>query len=380
MIKDIRKKTKILDWSNDPDVQKELSSYEKYIEESKKQIYKKILWNSIGCMKIKQPIDRCCKKINLSKFPNFNTETIGQLLGRKGQYKQIFVNTTGVDMELDKEEKPTSTIVISKYNAEKVNKACKLIEKLMALGKWNPEKMQSIYDEVCKEWEVECIAAGKKTLSEFLKYEEPISEELARHVGALEYVYSFNQNILEHSMEVAQICADIAIQMELDPVKAKRAGFFHDIGKAIANFEDHVEKGIAIAKRVGLEEYIINAIESHHGKVSANTYYAKIVKVADKISAGREGARPRQNELIDQRKKMIESKLLVIPWIEKVQTQNAGNYIHIFIKLSEFHGDRLNAMKAEVQFALREINAEYTYNFEIKFSLEYEDKFFLEDE
>lgn len=87
---------------------------------------------------MKQPIDRCCKKINLQKFSNFNSETIGQLLGKKGQYKQIFVNVTGVDMEIDKvdqEGKPTSTIVISKYNAEKVDKACKLIEKLMGLGK-----------------------------------------------------------------------------------------------------------------------------------------------------------------------------------------------------------------------------------------------------
>lgn len=379
MLKNIRRKTKIPDWSNDPEIQKELKAYEKYIEDNKKQIYKKILWNSIGCMKIKQPIDRCCKKINLSKFPKFNQETVGQLLGKKGLYKQLFVNITGVDMELDKEEKPTSTIVVSKYNAEKVDKACRLIEKLMNLGKWNPEKIPEIYEEVCKEWELGCIESGKKILTEFLKYEE-FTDELAKHVGALEYVYSFNQNILEHSMEVAQICADIAIQLGLDPTSAKRAGFFHDIGKAIANFEDHVEKGIKIAKSAGLEEYVINAIESHHGKASANTYYAKIVKIADKISAGREGARPRQKELIDQRKKMIEDKLLTISWVERVEIQNAGNYIHIFIKLSEFHGDRINAMKVEVQFALREINAEYTYNFEIKFSLAYEDKFFLEDE
>lgn len=113
-------------------------------------------------------------------------------------------------------------------------------------------------------------------------------------------------------MEVGQISADIAIQIDLDPTKAKRAGFFHDIGKAIANFEDHVEKGLKIAEEANLDDYIKNAIESHHGKVPANNPYSKIAKVADKISAGREGARPRQKELIDLRKQNIESKLTVL--------------------------------------------------------------------
>lgn len=144
-----------------------------------------------------------------------------------------------------------------------------------------------------------------------MKYENP-DPKLAKHVGALEYAYSFNQNIQEHCMEVGQISADIAIQIELDPIKAKRAGFFHDIGKAIANFEDHVEKGLKIAEEANLDDYIKNAIESHHGKVPANNPYSKIAKVADKISAGREGARPRQKELIDLRKQNIESRLTVL--------------------------------------------------------------------
>lgn len=211
-----------------------------------------------------------------------------------------------------------------------------------------------------------------------MKYEtaDPV---LARHAGALEYVYSFNQNMQEHCMEVAQISADIALQLDLDPIIAKRAGFFHDIGKAISNFEDHVEKGINIAKEANLDEIILNAIESHHGKVPPNNNYSRIVKIADKISAGREGARPRQKELIDIRKKMIEDKISPIKWVDKVQIQNAGNYIHVFIKLSEFRGDQIDAMKAEIQVALKEVNAEYSYNFEIKFSLSYEEKFFLED-
>lgn len=171
--------------------------------------------------------------------------------------------------------------------------------------------METLYEEVNLEFRERCKKIGEEWLKNFLQYEE-FSENLAVHVGTLQFVYSYSQNILEHSIEVSQIAANIATQLELDVLKAKRAGFFHDIGKATANFGDHVEEGLKIAQEEGLDDYIQNSIESHHGRVIADNPYSMIVKAADILSAGREGARPRQIELIEQRKDMIHKHMMAI--------------------------------------------------------------------
>ncbi|OAL10228.1 2',3'-cyclic-nucleotide 2'-phosphodiesterase [Candidatus Mycoplasma haematobovis] len=365
-------------FENDPEVKKELEAYEKYIQENKKNIFNRIVLDAIYTLRIKQPIINCCKKIDLASFPNFTPETIGQLLGKEGQHKQFFINLTKVDLEIDKDKKNRSGIVISKYNSIDVEKACELIKKLLAVKRWDLKKMESLYEEVNREFRERCKKIGEEWLKNFLQYEE-FSEQLAVNVGTLQFVYSYSQNILEHSIEVSQISANIAAQLELDVLKAKRAGFFHDIGKATANFGDHVEEGLKIAQEEGLEEYIQNSIESHHGRVVADNPYSMIVKAADILSAGREGARPRQIELIEQRKDMIHKHLMTIPWAKKVVIKNVGNLVQIFIKPEKFSFDKLPIMRLETRAKLRQLQSEYSYNYQIEFHVIYEEHFLLEN-
>lgn len=379
----LKKIIKIPDWSADPDLKKMMDSYESYLKEEQERIWKKIIFGSIGVLKVPQPIINCCRKINLSTFPNYNSETIGQLLGKSGQHKQFFVNLTKVDLEIDK--KAESTIVLGKYNAIAVAKAVELIKKLLAVGKWNQDKMSSLYEEVCKEWREKCIVRGTEILKDFLNYKDgEFTEELARCTGTLEYIYSFNQNILEHSMEVAQLTSNMASQLDLNALKAKRAGFFHDIGKATANLDDHVKEGVRIAKEAKLEPYIVHAIEHHHDKdmpsqIKIDHPYSALAQVADKLSAGREGARPRQIELIQARKEMIESRIVEIEWVDKVHIENAGNSLHVFIKPSAFDEKKIPLMKSEIKTKLIELSGEYKYNFEIEFLMMYHEIFFLSD-
>ncbi|AEW45981.1 Phosphodiesterase [Mycoplasma haemocanis str. Illinois] len=361
------------DIANDPEVRKELEAYEKYILQQKQEIFNKIILNAIHTLKIQQPIISCCKRIDLSSLPGFNEETIGQLLGKDGQHKQHFINLTKVDLQVD-QKCPNHGIVLSKYNSINVEKAVELVKKLLELKSWNLGKMKSLYEEVNKEFEAKCNKIGGQWLEQFLGYKN-YPEFLATHVGTLQFVYSFSQNILEHSIEVAQLSANIAFQLGLDPLKAKRAGFFHDIGKAKANLGDHVDEGLKIGKEANFEEYILNTIESHHGRIPPNNPYAIIVKASDKLSAGREGARPRQMELIEKRRKMIEEKIMSISWIEKTIIKNAGNLIQIFIKPTEFHGDKLPDMKEEVRVKLKELNSEYSYNYQIEFHLVFKEEF-----
>lgn len=373
------KKNNLIDFENDMEIQNELKAYEKYIEENKKDIAKKIILDAIYGLKLEQPIINCCKKIDLSEFPNYDSDTIGQLLGKHGKHKQIFINVTKVDLEIDKDSK--SAIVISKYNTIAVEKACLLIKKLLETKKLVIEKIEKLYEEVCKEWDEKCIEDGKKILKDFLKYEE-FTENLAKCVGSLQHVYSFSQNILEHSQEVAQISANIAIQLDLDALTAKRAGFFHDIGKAIANYEDHVEKGISIGKEAGLDDIILNAIESHHvhpKRAKPNNPYSIIVAAADKLSAGRSGARPRQMEIIHKRVDMIEKELMSMGWPEKIVIKNAGNIIQIFLKVTEFSKEKIEIMKAATRQKLRNLNSEYSYNYQIEFVIMINHNFLLEE-
>lgn len=354
----------------------DLEIYEKYMHQNKSDIGRRIILDAIYNMRIEQPVINCCKRINLSTFPKYNEETIAQLLGKGGQHKQLFKNITKVDLELDKNNK--NAVVVSKYNTIAVEKASELIKKLLNLDSWNVEKMPKLYEEVCDEWDKRCTVEGGRILREFLKY-ETFTEELAKHVGNLQHIYSFSQNILEHSMEVAQLSANIAFQLDLDPLMAKRAGFFHDIGKAVANYEDHIDKGLKIGNDANLDDYILNAIESHHGRVKPNNPYSMIVACADKLSASREGARPRQIELVNNRMQMIEKEICKLEWVNKCVVKNAGNIVQVFSSLKEFPVDRLPQMKEEVREKLNKIKGEYTYNFQIELQIMYNEIFFLED-
>lgn len=357
----------------------DLELYEEGIKQEKKEIFNRIVLNALHNLKLPQPITHCSKKIDLTKFPNFSDNSIGHLLGKKGNHKQEFTKITGINLELDKDTE--NTIVLSKYNGIEVEKAYRLIEKLFQKSNWSPAAMKKQYEIVKKEFTAHCIDEGSKVLKEILEYKE-FSDYLAEVVGLLNYCFSYSQNMMQHSLEVAQMSGNIAAQLGLDVLMAKRAGFFHDVGKATANYNDHVEAGIKIAKKEKLEPYIINAIECHHGKVKANNPYAIIVKAMDKVSAGRICARPLQNEIVDKRKKMLEVGLLKIEWIERVVFKNSGNLIQIFVKTKgmDFNHEKVPEMKQAVRDAIIQSQENYKYNYEIELKVIYEDKFLIQDD
>ncbi|MGH7240222.1 MAG: HDIG domain-containing metalloprotein, partial [Candidatus Saccharimonadales bacterium] len=192
-----------------------------------------------------------------------------------------------------------------------------------------------------------------------------VNEKLVQILGRLFYRTSYGQNVLNHSMEVALIAETIAEELGANAQVAKRAGLFHDIGKAIDQQiqGSHIEIGIKILEKFGESEAIIHAMRAHHGDYPADTVEAVIVTVADAISGSRPGARKDTLENYLQRLKALEDIANRFDGVEKAYAIQAGREIRIFVKPGQI--DDLGTQKLARKIA-EDIEEELKYPGEIK--------------
>ncbi|AHC39835.1 2', 3'-cyclic nucleotide 2'-phosphodiesterase [Mycoplasma ovis str. Michigan] len=222
---------------------------------------------------------------------------------------------------------------------------------------------------------------GYQILTEFLEYDrESLSDEWAYLVGKTKYFYSYNQNLLEHLLEVSILSANFAFQIKINTLKAKRAAFFHDIGKVTGQYSDHVIDGVNLAKKFNLEDYIVKTIEGHHNyEYTENNPFLVITRAMDKLSAGRLGARPLQLEKTQERNEKINSLLSQITEISKLEFLAGGHIIKIYLKPETFNWEFLEDLKKRVSSIIREANLKYQYNYQFMIRLEYNDSFLFND-
>ncbi|MBX4200580.1 ribonuclease Y [Candidatus Parcubacteria bacterium] len=284
----------------------------------------------------------------------------GRIIGKEGRNIKTFEKITGVEVLID--DTPDS-VVISCFNPIRRQIAAMALNKLIQDGRIQPAKIEEKVEEAKAEITKVIKDAGEKTLYDMNIL--GVQDKLVQILGRLYYRTSYGQNVLQHSMEVALIAETIAEELGANAAVAKRAGLFHDIGKALDQQMEgsHIEIGIKVLEKFGEKPEIVHAMRSHHGDYPIDSLEGTIVIVADSISASRPGARKDSIENYLQRLKALEDIANRFEGIDRSYAIQAGREIRIFVKADKV--DDLACQKMARQIAAN-IEEELKYPGEIK--------------
>ena len=255
-------------------------------------------------------------------------EMKGRIIGREGRNIRTLETLTGVDIIID--DTPEA-VVISCFDPVRKEIAKESLERLISDGRIHPARIEEIVQKVTREVQNKIYEEGEKVLFDVGIHNMPADG--IRALGRLYFRTSYGQNVLTHSKEVAIVASMIAAEVGADRELAKRAAILHDIGKGAENDSDqnHAEVGAEMARKMGEDPRVVNAIAAHHNDVEANTLEATIVQIADAISAARPGAR---RETIDNYVKRLENLEAIAEGfngVEKAYAIQAGRELRILV-------------------------------------------------
>lgn len=289
-------------------------------------------------------------------------EMKGRIIGREGRNIRTIERITGVEIIVD--DTPQA-ITVSGFSPIRRHVAKKALEKLILDGRIHPVKIEEAIETAKKELAQEIKEAGENTLYELGI--TGIDPKLTQILGRLKYRTSYGQNILQHSIEIANLSTLLAQDLGADVTIAKKGGLFHDIGKAVDHEVQggHPEIGYDILKKFGMPEEIAYIAKGHHDD-NPKTLEAIIVKVADAISGARPGARKDTYEQYLQRLEDLEKVATSFAGVDKAYAIQAGREIRVFVVPEEI--DDLASYKIAKEIA-KKIEAELKYPGEIKVTI-----------
>jgi ribonuclease Y len=290
-------------------------------------------------------------------------EIKGKIIGKEGRNIRTLENLTGVEIIID--ETP-ETVTISCFDPIRRQIAKLALEKLIRDGRIQPAKIEEKVEEAKKEINQQIREAGEMAAMELGLV--GIDPRLLQILGRLKFRSSYGQNVLLHSIEVALLASALAEEIGANSLVCKKAGLFHDIGKAMDLQVEgsHVDIGIKILEKFGVEKEVIDAMKSHHEEYPYESIEAVLVQVADQISGARPGARKDTLENYLKRISELEKIALSFPGVEKAWALQAGREIRVFVRPEEI--DDFGARKLAREIAKR-IEEELQYPGEIKVTL-----------
>ena len=267
-------------------------------------------------------------------------EMKGRIIGKEGRNIQALQRATGVDVLVD--DTP-GMIILSSFDPLRRQVARLSLEMLMKDGRIHPGRIEEVVAKASKEIEKEVVRAGEDAAREVGVIGIP--KELVRLLGELKFRTSYGQNVLMHSTEMAHMAGLIAEEIGADVRTVKTATLLHDVGKAVTHKVEgkHHHIGAELARKYGMSDAIVHAIEAHHDDVEATTVEALVVRVCDALSAARPGARNISAENFAERMRELENVANSFPGIEKSYAISAGREVRVIVRPENI--DDLSAIK-----------------------------------
>ena len=289
-----------------------------------------------------------------------NDEMKGRIIGREGRNIRALEAATGIDLIVD--DTPES-VIISGHNPIRREIARMSLETLISDGRIHPGRIEEVVRRCEREIDDVIKEAGQKAVFDVGVH--GIHPELVKLLGRLKFRYSYAQNVLLHSIEMAFICGSMAAELGLNEKQARRAALLHDIGKAVDHEVEgsHAIIGGELARKYGESPKIVNAIAAHHEEVRAETILAPLVDAADALSGARPGARREMLETYVRRLEELERISNSFKGVEKSYAVQAGRELRIIVQAAHVSDDEAASMARAVA---KKVENEMAYPGQIK--------------
>jgi ribonuclease Y len=297
---------------------------------------------------------------SVSIFNIENDDIKGRIIGREGRNIRALEAATGIEIIVD--DTPEA-IILSGFDPVRRELARLALHQLVSDGRIHPARVEEVVAKVKRQLEEEIVETGKRTAIDLGIH--GLAPELIRMVGRMKYRSSYGQNLLQHSREVANLCALMATELGLNVKLAKRAGLLHDIGKVPDDEPElpHAILGMKLAEKFKENVEVCNAIGAHHDEIEMTSLISPIIQVCDAISGARPGARREVVEQYIKRLKDLEALAMTYKGVEKSFAIQAGRELRVIVESEKIDDKQAETMSFEIA---QKIQTEMTYPGQVK--------------
>ena len=319
---------------------------------------KRIIINTIQRTATETAIENAVTVFNIE-----SDEIKGRIIGREGRNIRALEAATGVEIVVD--DTPEA-ILLSAFDPVRREVARLALHQLVIDGRIHPARIEEVVAKVQKQLEDEIMETGKRTCIDLGIHGLHI--ELVKLIGRMKYRSSYGQNLLQHSREVANICATMASELGLNPKIAKRAGLLHDIGKVSDEDPElpHAILGMKLAEKYKEKPEVCNAIGAHHEEIDMTSIISPLVMVGDAISGARPGARREVIESYITRLKDMENIAQSYPGVTKTYAIQAGRELRVIVGANQVSDSDAETLSGEIA---RKIQEEMVYPGQVKITV-----------
>ena len=256
----------------------------------------------------------------------------GRIIGREGRNIRAFEAASGVTVVIDDTPK---AVFVSCFDPVRREIARVALAELVADGRIHPARIEEVVEKTRQGMDGMVRSFGEDALA--AARVQGAAPEIVQALGRLKFRSSYSQNVLGHSVEVANLMGVMASELGLDAALARRVGLFHDIGKSLGHESDgpHAALGAELLSRHGENAVVANAVAAHHGETESKSLYGFLCSAADQISGARPGARSESGEVYVQRLEKLEAIAAGFPGVKKCYAIQAGREVRAVVDPGE---------------------------------------------